>query len=527
MTATLDPEAPSFVQPSYVYEPPRVSSMLPWVKAVCESLLHEELEPEQERAIEVLTGRRQDGVPASLSAAVICARQNLKTYILERIILTLLLEPNSDIRLLLWTSQQLTTCDETFEHFVQWFEGRDPVTNKLLYPDIAKRLKNIDRGKGDKQIEMVDGKRLKFKARSPKSGQGLTGDVVVFDEAFALEHEHLAALIPTLSTRRRAMIFYGSSAAHEYSEVLRGVTKRGRKGGQGAPAYIEWCAPGSFDEPGCDSPECLHIPDTEGCVLDRPNYIQAANPMAGRRITWEYLRQERLELAPDEFARERLGWEDNALDDLQPINPELWEALGKKVETTNVPMFFISCSPNLRSATIAGATFEGGVPHVKLAHYRAGTHWLKAEIERLREKYPKAQWQFELGGPASALASYNELLDCWEFGADDEVTAEAKRLVGEEPYRGVVIKKPFSSIDMARGCVHLQKLCADGRMSHSGDQMLQYALRNAVKRDIGDPGLWAWGRRKSNGDIDPLVAATGALWFLESNRSGNFFFSKR
>jgi len=517
MTAVL--EAPGFVKPAYVNQPDAYDSMLPQVRAVC-GLLGETLEPEQEYAIQVLTGRKADGSPASLSAAVICARQNLKTYILERIILTLLLEPNSEIKLLLWTSQQLTTCDESFEHFANWFEGTDPVTGRLLYPSIAKRLKKdgISRGKGDKQIELKDGKRLKFKARSPKSGQGLTGDVVVFDESFALEREHLAALVPTLSTRRRAMIFYGSSAAHEYSEVLRGVCKRGRKGGPGAPAYIEWSAPGSFDEPGGKSPECLHMPDTVGCVLDDREHIQAANPMAGRRISWDFLRGERLELAPDEFARERLGWEDNPLDDLQPIDPEAWPSFAREIPINNTPVFFISCSPNLRSSSIAGATFENGKPHVRLAAYRAGTFWLKEKVNELREKYPEAKWQFELGGPFSALAEYNENLSYWQFGAEK---------TEEHDWRGIVVEKPFSGTDMARGCVHLQKLVADAAFTHSGDDMVTYALRNAVKRDIGDPGLWCWARRKSSGDIDPLVAVTGSLWFLDTSKGGNFFFARR
>jgi hypothetical protein len=95
--------------------PPRTESLLPKVRKICQ-LLGETPEPEQEFCIDVLTGRKYDGTPANLSGAVICARQNLKTYCLERIVLTLMLEPQSDVKLILWTSQQLTTCDETFDH---------------------------------------------------------------------------------------------------------------------------------------------------------------------------------------------------------------------------------------------------------------------------------------------------------------------------------------------------------------------------------------------------------------------------
>ena len=82
----------TFVEPAYVWMPPRHHSLLPQVERLCK-LLGEQLEPEQAYAVDVLTGRKADGTPASLAAATVCARQNLKTYILERIILTILLDP--------------------------------------------------------------------------------------------------------------------------------------------------------------------------------------------------------------------------------------------------------------------------------------------------------------------------------------------------------------------------------------------------------------------------------------------------
>ena len=150
MSAALDESG--FIHPAYMWKPPRHHSLLSMVEGICD-LLGERLEPEQALAIDVLTGQRADGKPASLAAAVICARQNLKTFILERIILTILLDPRTDVRLIVWTSQQLTTCDETFERFIDWFEGED-ADGALKYPDIADFLIKIDRGKGTKQISV-------------------------------------------------------------------------------------------------------------------------------------------------------------------------------------------------------------------------------------------------------------------------------------------------------------------------------------------------------------------------------------
>jgi hypothetical protein len=53
----------------------------------------------------------------------------------------------------------------------------------------------------------------------------------------------------------------------------------------------------------------------------------------------------------------------------------------------------------------------------------------------------------------------------------------------------------------------------DRTVRHLGDPLLARAITGAGRRDIGD-GLWAWSRRKSDTDISPLVAATGAHWGL-------------
>lgn len=42
------------------------------------------------------------------------------------------------------------------------------------------------------------------------------------------------------------------------------------------------------------------------------------------------------------------------------------------------------------------------------------------------------------------------------------------------------------------------------------DNDLTAAVDHAVTRPVGD--AWAWGRRKSTGDITALIAASHALW---------------
>lgn len=68
-------------------------------------------------------------------------------------------------------------------------------------PVLAREIKAIHRGNGDEAIELTDNRRLLFKARTDKSGRGLTGDRTVLDEAFALKPTHMGSLLPTMAAR--------------------------------------------------------------------------------------------------------------------------------------------------------------------------------------------------------------------------------------------------------------------------------------------------------------------------------------
>ena len=91
----------------------------------------------------------------------------------------------------------------------------------------------------------------------------------------------------------------------------------------GRLAYMEFCAPENI----CADSNCSHAIDAEGCALDDIEYVRMANPALGRRISIQYIRDERQALAatPREYARERLGWWDEPDASDQPhIQMETW-----------------------------------------------------------------------------------------------------------------------------------------------------------------------------------------------------------
>jgi hypothetical protein len=270
---------------------------------------------------------------------------------------------------------------------------------------------------------------------------------------------------------------------------LRGLRDRGRKGNDPSLIWIEWCAPGSWDKPGCDlGPECPHTTDTDGCSLDDEYLWKLANPALNRRISVEYIRAERRALPPEEFGRERLGWfTEPAGVDVEAL-VELWSACADpESRPSSRPVFMIDASPGLKSAAILAAMWRpDGRPHIEVVAYEPGSTWVAGRAARLQQHRP-LDWIIDPGGPAGAL-----LPDL--------------RAVGVDP-------REMSTRDLGQACSAFVAAIEDEWVRHLNDPVLLRAFRAAAKRELGD-GLWAFSRRKSGGDICPLVGATGAFWGL-------------
>jgi hypothetical protein len=197
MTTT---DAPELVRPAHLWVPDRVSSAGADVVDLA-ATYGRFFDPEQALVMDALMSEGADGNWAALEAAVICSRQNLKTFALECLVLAKLYLFGD--RLVIWSAHLFDTAQESFRNL------DEIVTN---YDHLRKRVKVISRANGDEGIELTTGQRIKFKARSKSGGRGLTGDTVILDEAFALQSGHMGALMPTLSARPNPQILYGSSA---------------------------------------------------------------------------------------------------------------------------------------------------------------------------------------------------------------------------------------------------------------------------------------------------------------------------
>src|SRR5581483_3966869 len=152
------------------------------------------------------------------------------------------------------------------------------------------------RGKGSEAIELRDGYRIFFKTRTGGGGRGLTGDLVVLDEAMILPVATTAALVPTMAARSIAgnpQLWYAGSAVdkekHEHGVVFTRLRERA-VAGAARVAYFGFSADvrGWLEARGLrydpERPEIDHVTPE---MLTDPEMWAQANPGMGIRISLE------------------------------------------------------------------------------------------------------------------------------------------------------------------------------------------------------------------------------------------------
>lgn len=327
---------------------------------------------------------------------------------------------------------------------------------------LTRKVARMRTSHGEEGIELLDGSRLRFVARSTGSGRGFTADCLILDEAYNLGASEMAALLPTLGARPNPQVWYTSSAGMHQSDQLRAVRIRGRRGEQGKLRYFEWSCP-------------------EDCDLDDPANWAMANPTMGYRIGQDFIASERKALPDEAFARERLGiW---AEDNQQTvIDLKLWAGCtDSESKPDGKVSFAIDAKPDRSTAAIASSGRRSdGLLHTKIVDHRPGMGWIVERLAQLNERYKPVAVLLDPAGPAGSL-----LADLAE--------------VGIEPHL-------VSAREMGQACGAFHTDVVNDQLRHVGQDTLTQALRQATTRNLGD--AWAWDRRHGRGDISPLVAAT-------------------
>ena len=259
------------------------------------------LDPWQAWVLDQGLGRREDGMWSAFEVALIVSRQNGKGSVLEALELAALFLDDFGADLILHSAHEFKTAAEAFLRIRSLVENR---------PEFERRVERIRTAAGAEAIELKNGKRLRFVARSSGSGRGFSSDLVILDEAYQLGDREMAALLPTLSARPDPQVWYTSTAGGPDSIQLGRVRARGEAAGDASLAFMEWSA-----EDG-DSPSALAT-------------WARANPGLGIRIAPEYIEREMAALGPEAFARERLSIGDYPVGDAgqwETISADAWSA---------------------------------------------------------------------------------------------------------------------------------------------------------------------------------------------------------
>lgn len=486
MVDLLVPPKDLVVPPAHLWVPPRATSIESARDAA--DLAHDigfELDPEQHLALNALLAERDDDRWATLEAAIVAARQNLKTFLFKVIALYELFVVGS--RLVVWTAHEFDTAMEAFRDLQEIIDGTDWLRRRV------KLARNEVGTQGNTKvgIEFLNGQRIRFKARTKTGGRGLTGDVVFLDEAFALQPSHVGSLLPTMAAKSvegNPRIYYGSSAGQVQSSVLRNLRDRGRSQDP-TLVYVEWCAP-----EGCADEHCTHAFGVEGCALDDIEKVRMANPALERRISIEFVETMRRSLPPEEFAREFLGWWDEPAGDGEGITEEQWQARlqvdARFVEPCGLGF---DVAPGHLSGAIAAC---GGPLHITRHGY--GTSWIVPELVKIRDgddERPAKKLTgigFDPTGPGGALVP--------------DLEAAGFTIRSKANSDGLLV--PIAGRDASQACEDFLAGVVTGGLVHRGEQVLTTAVLGAHRRQTGDS--WKWSRRDSSVDISPLWAATYA-----------------
>lgn len=431
-----------------------------------------ELLPWQRRVLKGALSERRDGRWAAKNVGLVVPRQNGKGTVLEAAELYWLLVAGE--KKILHSSHLFKTSKDAFNRLLDLLNYSQ---------DLLKKVSNVRWSKGEEGIDFANGAKIDFVSRSKGGGRGLQGDKLVLDEAFALKDEHIEAIQPTMATRRNGQIWLTSTPPLDTISggPMFALRERALKGDDRV-FWADWGAPPHVD------------------VADEDEWYKS-NPSMGYLIELETMRDFRASMTEEGFSREHLGVWPQSIDNAIIPTP-VWESLADTDSQIVGDMTLaVDITPSRDYAAIAvyGRRADGN-GHVEIVDHRRGSKWVVERLLQLVDRHKPLAIAVDSKGPAGTL-----IVDLQAEGF--EVTDATK------PTIGCVLVPKYN--DVASATASFVDACIDSEsIRHIDQPELTLALVNAQTRPLGD--AFAWGRRTSEADISPLVAATLARWAYEA-----------
>jgi len=437
------------------------------------------LDPWQADVLRDSLNQRQGWNWAAFEVGLIVPRQNGKGAIIEaRQLTSLFLSRDAQS---IYSAHQFKTSKTMFRR-IKKLVKQTPDLHKLTggtHDSAGKPVGGMYRQSNEETgIELLTGERLNFLARAGGSGRGFTGNTMIFDEAYDLDPDMIADLLPTLSAVKNAQVWYVSSAGMEASQQLAAIRARGMAGNEPRLMFREWSAPADADT------------DDEAELLGSNPGIECD------RLDLEYIKLvERPGMTEDRYRRERLGiWRPpDAGDEIVTHLLAAWPDAADTRSSANDPLAFaIDVSPDRSSATIgmAGRRLDNH-KHVEVIQSGMGTAWVVPRLVELVARWRPSAVVVDSGSSAGSLLP-------------------ALRERGLDPLLA-------STRDVGQAFGAFYDELTSGQLHHLDQEGLTAALAGASTRPLGDANTW--DRKHHATDITPLVAVTLASWGFDVKQS--------
>jgi hypothetical protein len=427
------------------------------------------LDPWQQLVLEKALQERPDGRWSAFEVGLCVPRQNGKGSILEALELASLLL--FGVELIVHSAHEFKTSKEAMRRlgFLLHASGEPYRTVN------AHGQEGFELPVSEKRPR---GARIFFQTRTKSGGRGLSGDLVILDEAMILAADAIGALMPTLAARDNPQIWYTGSAVdqlvHDKGYVFAGVRKRAIDGDSPRLCYLEWS---------CE----------EGDRRSDPMSHAKSNPGTGYRISPEYIADEldAMRHSPKIFDVERLGigdWPTVSEAEIPPFDEEAW-------------LNMANASPQLFGTRCVG-----------VHRSRDGKTWSIGAAQHTRDGRVHLEIGFNRGATVTDVVDYlADLIGDWNPIA----------LVIDQKSPAAVLKTYLidagidpvmtNSTELGLACRGLLDAADDCQIWHSDQQVLTDAVLSARKREM--PSGFTWDDEFS---APGLMAVTLAHWGLLS-----------
>lgn len=449
-----------------------VATAWPRVKATCRNIGWR-FDPWQDAVGRLILAKKAGGGWAADLSLMSIPRQVGKSYLLGCIIFALcLLTPKLRV---IWTSHHTATTEEMYE----------AMKDLAQHPRVAPHVVKCIALQGSRwRITFRNKSRIDFGARSQGFGRGKAKvGVLVLDEFQHITSRALANLAPTTNQAGNPLILCaGTPPGPEVSGEAFTMRRTA-----------------ALDDITDDSLYVEFSADEDSKDLDDRKQWAKANPSFPKRTKERAFLLLRKILDEDDFRREGLGIWDKVSRHEPIVTPAVWRGL-------------VSTGPAVAAAPAALGVDMSHRGDISIAGCWAADVGLPPHIEEL--------WS------GNSMPAAVEYLKATGVEIVIDAMSPAAQMIPALVAAGCKVRRTGAS-DMGNACLLFETYANSGALSYGDDEgRITKALKDAVKRPIGDAGKWGIDRRDSSAMIYPLVAVVLALLGAEGaeQRTGEAFF---